>query len=261
MRLNLEQVNQSIERQNSGGNFKDFRRIKNFSLADDRDGAHVRFLFENATDASFFRTHIVTLNTAGGKRYSVDVDCIAGNGQQCPLCRESIKYKGMYPKPVDSAKDSIYMPVVVLDKKTSAGVEKLNELQVWKRGVKFYKTDLSPHASRNGNLFSNVTELERIGAKGSQDTAYRAYSSNSDYDGNPYPAPKSLDEVKAELGYTDDVLYGADDSLIKTWTADQMEEAIKTGQFPKGNATTTEQPAQEEAPQPRNRTAQVDYGF
>ena len=40
-----------------------------------------------------------------------------------------------------------------------------------------------------------------------------------------------------------------------------MEEAIKTGQFPRGNATTTEQPAQEEAPQPRNRTAQVDYGF
>ena len=257
MRLNLEQVNQSIERQNSG-NFKDFRRIKNFSLSDDRDGAHVRFLFENATDASFFRTHIVTLNTAGGKRFSVDVDCIAGNGQQCPLCRESIKYKGMYPKPVDSAKDSIYMPVVVLDKKTNGGVEKLNELQVWKRGVKFYKTDLSPHASRNGNLFSNVTELERIGAKGSQDTAYRAYSSNADYDGNPYPAPKSLDEVKSELGYTDDVLYGADDSLIKTWTADQMEEAIKTGQFPRGNATTTEQ---EETPQPRNRVAQVDYGF
>lgn len=257
MRLNLEQVNQSIERQNSGG-FKDFRRIKNFSLSDDRDGAHVRFLFENATDASFFRTHVVSLNTAGGKRYSIDVDCIAGNGQQCPLCREAIKYKGMYPKPVDTAKDSIYMPVVVLDKKTSAGVEKLNELQVWKRGVKFYKTDLSPHASRNGNLFSNVTELERIGKKGSQDTAYRAYSSNSDYDGNPYPAPKSLDEAKAEVGYTDDILCGSEDSLIKSWTAEQMEEAIATGQYPR---TTTEQPAQEEAPQPRNRTAQVDYGF
>lgn len=257
MRLNLEQVNQSIERQNSGG-FKDFRRIKNFSLSDDRDGAHVRFLFENATDASFFRTHVVSLNTAGGKRYSIDVDCIAGNGQQCPLCREAIKYKGMYPKPVDTAKDSIYMPVVVLDKKTSAGVEKLNELQVWKRGVKFYKTDLSPHASRNGNLFSNVTELERIGKKGSQDTAYRAYSSNSDYDGNPYPAPKSLDEAKAEVGYTDDILYGSEDSLIKSWTAEQMEEAIATGQYPR---TTTEQPSQEEAPQPRNRTVQVDYGF
>lgn len=257
MRLNLEQVNQSIERQNSGG-FKDFRRIKNFSLSDDRDGAHVRFLFENATDASFFRTHVVSLNTASGKRYSIDVDCIAGNGQQCPLCREAIKYKGMYPKPVDTAKDSIYMPVVVLDKRTSAGVEKLNELQVWKRGVKFYKTDLSPHASRNGNLFSNVTELERIGKRGSQDTAYRAYSSNSDYDGNPYPAPKSLDEAKAEVGYTDDILYGSEDSLIKSWTAEQMEEAIATGQYPR---TTTEQPAQEEAPQPRNRTAQVDYGF
>lgn len=258
MRLNLEQVNQSIERQNSGNNYKDFRRIKNFSLSDDRDGAHVRFLFENATDASFFRTHVVSLNTAGGKRYTIDVDCIAGNGQQCPLCREAIKYKGMYPKPVDTAKDSIYMPVVVLDKKTSAGVEKLNELQVWKRGVKFYKTDLSPHASRNGNLFSNVTELERIGKKGSQDTAYRAYSSNSDYDGNPYPAPKSLDEAKAEVEYTDDILYGSEDSLIKSWTAEQMEEAIATGQYPR---TTTEQPAQEEAPQPRNRTAQVDYGF
>ena len=258
MRLNLEQVNQSIERQNSGG-FKDFRRIKNFSLSDDRDGAHVRFLFENATDASFFRTHVVSLNTAGGKRYSIDVDCIAGNGQQCPLCREAIKYKGMYPKPVDTAKDSIYMPVVVLDKKTSAGVEKLNELQVWKRGVKFYKTDLSPHASRNGNLFSNVTELERIGKRGSQDTAYRAYSSNSDYDGNPYQVPKSLDEAKAEVGYTDDILYGSEDSLIKSWTAEQMEEAIATGQYPR--TATTEQPAQEEAPQPRNRTAQVDYGF
>lgn len=259
MRLNLEQVNQSIERQNSGNNFKDFRRIKNFSLSDDRDGAHVRFLFENATDASFFRTHVVSLNTASGKKYTIDVDCIAGNGQQCPLCREAIKYKGMYPKPVDIAKDSIYMPVVVLDKKTSAGVEKLNELQVWKRGVKFYKTDLSPHASRNGNLFSNVTELERIGKKGSQDTAYRAYSSNSDYDGNPYPAPKSLDEAKAEVEYTDDILYGSEDSLIKSWTAEQMEEAIATGQYPR--TATTEQPAQEEAPQPRNRTAQVDYGF
>ena len=257
MRLNLEQVNQSIERQNNGS-FKDFRRIKNFSLSDDRDGAHVRFLFEGATEASFFRTHVVSLNTAGGKRYSIDVDCIAGNGQQCPLCREAIKYKGMYPKPVDTAKDSIYMPVVVLDKRTSAGVEKLNELQVWKRGVKFYKTDLSPHASRNGNLFNGVTEVERLGKRGDQATQMRLFGSASDYDGNPYPAPKSLDEVKAEVGYTDDILYGSDDSLIKSWTAEQMEEAIATGQYPR---TTTEQPAQEEAPQPRTRTAQVDYGF
>ena len=59
MRLNLEQVNQSIERQSSGNNFKDFRRIKNFSLSDDRDGAHVRFLFESGADASVFRTHVV----------------------------------------------------------------------------------------------------------------------------------------------------------------------------------------------------------
>lgn len=259
MRLNLEQVNQSIERQNSGNNFKDFRRIKNFSLSDDRDGAHVRFLFESATDASFFRTHVVSLITAGGKSYSIDVDCIAGNGQQCPLCREAIKYKGMYPKPVDTAKDSIYMPVVVLDKKTSAGVEKLNELQVWKRGVKFYKTDLSPHASRNGNLFNGVTEVERLGKRGDQATQMRLFGSASDYYGNPYIAPKSLDEVKAEVGYTDDILYGSDDSLIKSWTAEQMEEAIATGQYPR--TATTEQPAQEEAPQPRNRTAQVDYGF
>lgn len=258
MRLNLEQVNQSIERQNSGSNFKDFRRIKNFSLSDDRDGAHVRFLFENATDASFFRTHVVSLNTASGKKYTIDVDCIAGNGQQCPLCREAIKYKGMYPKPVDTAKDSIYMPVVVLDKKTSAGVEKLNELQVWKRGVKFYKTDLSPHASRNGNLFNGVTEVERLGKRGDQATQMRLFGSASDYDGNPYPAPKSLDEVKADVGYTDDILYGSEDSLIKSWTAEQMEEAIATGQYPR---TTTEQPVQEETPQPRNRTAQVDYGF
>lgn len=191
--------------------------------------------------------------------WEVQVDCIAGNGQQCPLCREAIKYKGMYPKPVDIAKDSIYMPVVVLDKKTSAGIERLNELQVWKRGVKFYKTDLSPHASRNGNLFNGVTEVERLGKRGDQATQMRLFGSASDYDGNPYPAPKSLDEAKAEVGYTDDVLYGSEDSLIRSWTAEQMEEAIATGQYPR--TATTEQPAQEEAPQPRNRTAQVDYGF
>lgn len=255
MRLTVEQVEQSIERQNNGNN--DYRKCKNFSLADDGDGAHVRFLFENAADAYFFRTHSVTLSTASSKQFNVDVDCIAGNGVTCPLCKEALKYKGVFPRPVDIAKDSMYMPMLVIDKKSSGNIEVLNELQVWKRGVKFYKTDLNPHASRNGNLYENVTELSRVGRKGEQTTQYRSYSSKSDFNGNPFQGVKPLQEMKADLGFTNDLLFGADDSLIKSWTADQMEEALTTGRFPKVNNMKEVQ----EAPQPRNRVASVNYGF
>ena len=84
-----------------------------------------------------------------------------------------------------------------------------------------------------------------------------------------------IEALKTKAGFTDETIYGAEDSLIKQWTKEQMIGAINTKSFPAGNTATKDGlvvndddiPFKEstEDVTPRNRTsvrrASEDYGF
>lgn len=254
-RLTIEAVNERLE---NGGDNTDFRSVKTLFFKGDRDGGHIRFLAKTPQDLWFYRVHQVSLNSASGKKYLVDVDCI---GENCPMCAEALAQAQQYPPDISKARDRMYIPVKVYDKKVDNKVEAVNELQFFVRPAKWYKQELLSYFTRNGNdISAQVTEIERVGEKGSQDTSYRLYPASMDYAGNPYPNLKPLEEDIKELEFDETLIYGAPDSLVRTWTPEQMQEAIRTHSYPKGNNTPTEATAnEEEVPQPRTRTS--NYGF
>ena len=270
MRLNLAEVNEHIENMNKPRT--EFKSIYSFSLKDNHDGAHVYILQNNAEESYFYRTHTVWLTSKAGKKYPVEVDCL---GNDCPLCKEAMLHKGEYPTDVSFAKDNIFIPLYVIDKRDGNDTQNVGELNIWKRGSKYYSTDLAPHSARYAPLYKEATEIERVGAKGSKETSYRLFNSNTDFAGNPIAKIDDLEVLKTIAGFTDETIYGAEDSLIKTWTKEQMIEAINTKKFPTGNNVTNEEtsisedniPFKEstENVTPRNRTsvrrASEDYGF
>ena len=270
MRLNLAEVNEHIENMNKPRT--EFKSIYSFSLKDNHDGAHAYILQEDASKSYFYRTHTVWLTSRAGKKYPVEVDCL---GNDCPLCQEAMLHKGEYPTEVSFAKDNIFIPLYVIDKRDGTGTQDVGELNIWKRGSKYYSTDLAPHSARYAPLYKEATEIERVGAKGSKETSYRLFNSNTDFAGNPIEKVGDLEELKAKCEFTDETIYGAEDSLIKIWTKEQMIEAINTKKFPTGNNVTNEETSisEDDIPfkestenvTPRNRTsvrrASEDYGF
>lgn len=266
-RLNLATVEKHIENQGKSG---DYRKIPFFALNNDKDGAHVKMLMKDASDAYFYHVHRVKLLSKAGKPFYMDVECLNDGSHQCPLCNEAVKYKGTMNPPVGFAKDVLYVPMYVIDRKDNGKVTQVNEFAVWTRGTKFYKDDLEPYAMHVNSLFGGATEIMRSGARGSKETSYRLYASDSDYNGNPIDKDTDLDALKEKAGFTEDMIYGAADSKVKVWTVPQINEFISTGKYPTGNIDkpVQESDKKEDMPfydstedvKPRQRTA-PDYGF
>lgn len=242
-RLKIAQVEEHIDEMNQPK--VEYRKIVNFGLKNDKDGAHVKMLINTASDAYFYRVHKVKMMSKSGKPYYLDVECLNDGEHACPLCQEAFKYKGTLNPPVGFAKDTMYLPLFVLDRKDNGQVTEVNSLAIWSRGIKFYKDDLAPHSMHMSNLYDNASEIMRNGASGSKETSYRLYQSSADYNGNPIDADKDLEVLKAKAGFTEDMIYGAPDSVVKVWTVGQINEALATGKFPKP-VTTKAQPTEAE---------------
>lgn len=149
----------------------------------------------------------------------------------------------------------------VVDKKAGNSVADIGEVQIFTRPSSYYRNDLAPFNARNGSFENQGIEIERNGVKGDKNVSYRLYVSDKDYNGNPIDTKKSIDDIIGETGFDEDWIYGSPDSVIKTWTAEQMEEVIQTHKYPKtgfGNSQKAEV-TDTEAPKPRTRTA--NYGF
>lgn len=257
-RLNIAQVKNHIEQQNQPK--IEYRKIPYFSLKDDQDSAHVKMLINTAEDAYFYRVHTLNfsfVNPKGEtKRYHVNVECLNDGEHKCPLCQEAFKYKGVQNPPVSFARDAMYLPMYVLDKKENGTVSEVNSLAIWTKGVNFYKSDLSAHSMHMPNLYSVATEIFRSGVAHSTDTSYRLYRADSDYNGNPIEPTKDLEALKAKAEFTEDMIYGAPDSLVEVWTVAQMEEAIETGKKPR---PVTAKP--ETAPKDTPKAEEIEVPF
>lgn len=163
-----------------------------FRLANDKDVARVRILYDGINDVTGYSVHEVELG--GKKRY---VNCLREYGDPvdvCPFCRNGMFNQVKY-----------FVPLFNMD---------TNTIQTWERGKK-YGSKLTSICSRYPNVVAHTFEIERNGKAGDTQTTYEIYETG-------LTEGVSLDdfEVPNPLG-----------TIILNKTADEMETFLNTGDF------------------------------
>jgi len=239
-RLSLEEANERLDNQ------KSFGYINQFYLTDDKEHTIVRFLLKDVSDIEVYSIHQVKMTSKNGSEYVVHVSC---HGDNCPLCKEAMKYdKQKFPL-VSKARDNIYIPLIRFYDKDG----KLDPAyQVFVRSTRFYRDTLAGYAARYN--VDGYTEVERVG-KGTK-TAYNLYSVVKDFDGKALDDSISIEQLKEDFEVRKDDIFGRSDSLIKDWTSEQFEQFLETGTYPKGDLQDNDE---EEEVKPRNRSSK--HGF
>lgn len=173
-----------------------------FKLADDKDTAQVRFMYNGIEDVEGVAVHTVDVE---GSKYGQDVNCLRAYNEpldECPLCKSGLK-----------PKVKIFVPVYNVD---------TDEVQIWTR-PKSYGNKLSSLCSRygkKGNFVNNVFEIERIGAHGDKQTTYNEYLVDTD-DTELEDLPEAPDPIGTAAW---------DKSF------DELEYYVKHGCFPSGGS-------------------------
>lgn len=173
-----------------------------FSLANDKDTATVRFMYDSIDDLQGYAVHEVEID--GRKRY---VNCLREYNSpidDCPFCKEHH---------FQLAK--LYIPLYVLDEKGNG------EVKLWERGKKFI-SKISSLCSRYPNLCSHIFEIERNGKKGEQTTTYEIYEVDKDA-----TIMEDLPEVPEILG-----------GVVLDKSAEDMEFYLDHGYFPEAVENT-----------------------
>lgn len=250
MRINLNEAMEALAQQqansenNSGGKY-----VNEFRLKGDGNRTIIKPLVEDLNDVEVHSVHKVRMTSKGGKSYTVSVDCLGNN---CPLCKEAPNHVNeKYPQIplVTRAKTMVTIPVIRLydnDGKREPSYELLN----WSAWM--YKK-VSPQFMRM-KPFARPMELMRTGT--STDTSYNAFPMDTDFDnGELTELNGTVAELKAKYEVRDDDIIGRNDSFIRSWTAEQMEQFISTGAYPNA-VSKVDTPTQQDTPRQR-----VNHGF
>lgn len=163
-----------------------------FRLANDKDIAQVRFLYNSIEDVEGFAVHEIEID--GKKRY---VNCLREYGDPmsvCPFCADG-KYTQV----------KYFVPLYNLD---------TQRVETWERGKQFGQK-LSSMCARYPKLVSKVFEIERNGKAGDQQTRYEIYPIDGD------SAELSDFEVPSPLG-----------THVLDKTADEMTFYLQNNHFP-----------------------------
>lgn len=204
MRISLDQVN-------------DYKgKFVYFTLANDKDEARVRILWETIADIDIRTIHEV--RDKDGNYHKVD--CLLQNYDDskslCPCC-SSANDKDR------KTKVTCMIPVYNLDKK---------EVQIWTRTGGFVQQALLPKLIEAGEPFcATVFTVQRNGAAGDQNTRYELINEGTD----DFQLDDLEEEVPNPIG-----------ELILEKTFEELAEFQRTRSFEKGST--------EEGVAPRNRT-------
>lgn len=176
-------------------NYEPKRGANYFSLKDDGDKASVRFMYETVDDVDAHNCHKVKL--ANG--YEQWVECLREYNdpeENCPLCAAHDKSKLIF-----------WIPVYNLDK---------NEAELWQRGWKFWKEQLSTLMMEKGQPFcGNTFIIERHGIKGDQETTYDIIHTDTDD-----TTLDDFDEVPTPVG-----------TILQEKTFEELQNFVNTGNF------------------------------
>ena len=163
-----------------------------FSIKNDKEVAHVRFLYGGIDDVEGKSVHEVELN--GKKRY---VNCLREYGDPvdvCPFCKagkfNQVKY---------------FVPLYNMDTDT---------IQTWERGKKF-GAKLTSMCSRYPNTVAHTFEIERNGRAGDTQTTYEIYET-----GETEGVTMDDFEVPDPIG-----------TIVLSKTPEEMETYLQTGDF------------------------------
>lgn len=228
--------------------------VNKFIMKGDGAQTFVKFLIEDLNDVEVYSVHQVRMKSKNGKDYAVSVDCLGSN---CPLCREAPNHiNEKYPMipMVTKAKHNVTIPLINAfsgeDGKTPA-----YEVLMWSTWM--YKK-IQPMLARIRPITQPI-ELLRTGT--STDTSYSAFGADPDAD-EVKALSGTVEELKTKFDVKDDDIYGRNDSLIKAWTAEQMEEYISTGTYPSNSGSQADganEPVEEA--QPVTRRTATKHGF
>lgn len=182
-----------------------------FSLANDKDVAQVRFMYDSMEDVQGYAVHQIELD--GKKRY---VNCLREYNQPvdaCPFCKS---------KSVQLAK--LFIPVYDIQSGT---------VKIWERGKKFFGqiSSICGRYAQNEPLCSHVFEIERNGKKGDTSTTYGIFEVDRDN-----TVLEDLPEVPEIIG-----------GLVLDKNADEMEQYLHRGAFPDSSSNNGFSRASEEA--------------
>lgn len=201
-----------------------------FSLADDKDVASVRFLYESEDDLDIFSVHKIKVGEQ--EKY---VNCLRESPNdpesKCPLCSHG---NGRFVR--------LFLQlaqVTEFDPKSKDDVSW--DSKVWDRGPQFAKK-LQGICSRYNPLCGTMFEIERQGKKGDTGTDYGIYPIKTDG-----LKLEELPEKKSILG-----------SVVLDKSYEDLDAFVITGQFPdessdddkevsrRGNRQEVKQEVQEE---------------
>lgn len=169
-----------------------------FSLKEDGEVKKVRFMYRDSNDIKGYAVHEVQVN--GKRRY---VNCLRNYNSpidDCPFCKSGS---------IQQVK--LYIPIYDVN---------ANKVCFWERGKKFF-SKMSSICSRFPDIVAHEFEIERHGAKGATDTTYEIFET-----GHDNTRLEDLPEVPKVLG-----------SIILDKTASEMNEYLRTGEFPYSNNT------------------------
>lgn len=259
MRMTLDEAQTRAE------NRSNFNFINEFYLKEDGDGNIVRFLFTDPNEIEVHAVHMVRMTSKGGQSYLIQVDC---HGEDCPLCKEAVHHKDEKMPLVSRVRDNIYLPLIAMYDQDG----KFNpSYKVFVRTTNYYKNTLAPFIKRND--LSVPTEIERAGKRGDTRVAYNLYEAKKDFDEKVITskdsvcyevATKSIDDLKADFEVQKDDICGRTDSLVRTWTAEQVEMFLENPSvYPNtdgDNAGAKDETPQEEV-KPRARNRASNHGF
>lgn len=220
MRLSLKQADQRID---SRGTNTQSKFINEFYLRNDGNHNIIRILLKDIDSIELHSVHTVKMTSKNGKPYPMAVDCL---GPDCPFCNAAQNYKDEKFPLVSRVRDNIYLPVIVFyDEDDNVNAE----YKVFVRSTNYLRQTLIPFAKRND--ISKPVEIERQGRAGETRISYNLYEAKVDFDDIDISSSKSacyelasrsLEDLMNDFEVKTDDICGRNDSLIRTWTAEQM---------------------------------------
>lgn len=179
-----------------------------FSLADDKDTARVRIMYNGVEDIDGYYVHKVKVD--GFDRY---VNCLRAYDDPldaCPLCEA--RHRTMV---------KFFIPLYMEDS---------GDVKLWERGQNFY-SQIANLCSTYVPLVSHVTEIERNGVRGDKNTTYETYVQENDG-----TLLEDLPEVPDPMG-----------TIILDKTYDELLTYVQTGSFEPGDSNPVNRGADIEA--------------
>lgn len=182
-----------------------------FKITEDGETKSIRLLYNSLDDIPADIVHRVSV---GGK--SRWVNCLRQNADDpehiCPLCAAK-----------NQRQRRVFLRVFEITKFDKKGNPIEGDIKYWDRGSSII-ADLESLSRRYAPLVSHVFEVERKGKRGDMATSYKFYETFDD--------DKTLKDFPEE----GDIL----GTIILDKTAEEMDEFIETGSFPKASDTFSE---------------------